>query len=311
VSVKLRQPQFEGQTKTKLGNTEIRSFVEKEMNERFGAFMEEHPGDARAICNKIISAQRARLEARKARDLVRRKSLLESSTLPGKLADCQTRDPKAAELFIVEGDSAGGSAKQARQREFQAILPLRGKILNVERARLGKILENREIQAIITAIGTGIGEEFDLSKCRYHKIVAMADADVDGAHIKTLLLTLLFRHMRELVEAGYVFVAQPPLYRVKHKGKVRYFVTDEELDAYKAAGDGARIEASRFKGLAEMNPSELWDTTLDPDNRTLLRVTMDDAALADRLFEQLMGEDVEERKNFIQRNANDVRFLDI
>jgi DNA gyrase subunit B len=311
VSVKLRNPQFEGQTKTKLGNTEIRSFVEREMNERFGAFMEEHPGDARAICNKVIAAQRARLEARKARDLVRRKSLLESSTLPGKLADCQTRDPGAAELFIVEGDSAGGSAKQARQREFQAILPLRGKILNVERARLAKILENKEIQAIITAIGTGIGDEFDLNKCRYHKIVAMADADVDGAHIKTLLLTLLFRHMRELVEAGYVYVAQPPLYRVKHKGKVRYFMTDEDLEAFKTASDGSRIEASRFKGLGEMNPSELWETTLDPENRTLLRVTMEDAALADRLFEQLMGDDVEERKSFIQRNAKDVRFLDI
>ena len=311
VSVKLREPQFEGQTKTKLGNTEIRSFVETSMNQRFAEFMEEHPSEARAICNKAVSAQRARLEARKARDLVRRKSLLESSTLPGKLADCQTRNPDEAELLIVEGDSAGGSAKQARQREFQAILPLRGKILNVERARLAKILENKEIQAIITAIGTGIGDEFDMSKCRYHKIVSMADADVDGAHIKSLLLTFFFRYMRDLIDAGYVYVAQPPLYRVPYKGKVHYFKNDEELDAFKAANNGSKIEASRFKGLGEMNPSELWDTTLDPERRTLLRVTMEDAALAEEMFSTLMGEDVEARKGFIQRNAKDVRFLDI
>jgi DNA gyrase subunit B len=311
VSVKLREPQFEGQTKTKLGNTEIRSFVETEMNKRFGDFMEENPGDARSISNKVVSAQQARLEARKARDLVRRKSLLESSTLPGKLADCQSRDPHESELFIVEGDSAGGSAKQARAREFQAILPLRGKILNVERARLAKVLENTEIQAIITAVGTGIGEEFDLEKCRYHKIVCMADADVDGAHIKTLLLTLLFRHMRPLIDAGYVYVAQPPLYRVKFKGKIHYFMNDEELDAFKASQNGAKIEASRFKGLGEMDPRELWDTTLDPGTRTLLRVTMEDAALAEDLLMRLMGDDVEERKGFIQRNAKDVRFLDI
>ena len=311
VSVKLRDPQFEGQTKTKLGNTEIRSFVETEMNKRFGDFMEENPSDARAICMKIVSAQRARLEARKARDLVRRKSLLESSTLPGKLADCQSRDPAESELFIVEGDSAGGSAKQARAREFQAILPLRGKILNVERARLAKVLENTEIQAIITAVGTGIGEEFDIEKCRYHKIVCMADADVDGAHIKTLLLTLLFRHMRQLIDAGYVYVAQPPLYRVKFKGKIHYFMNDDELDAFKASQNGAKIEASRFKGLGEMDPHELWDTTLDPEKRTLLRVTMEDAALAEDILVKLMGDDVEERKGFIQRNAKDVRFLDI
>ncbi|HEV2757150.1 MAG TPA: DNA topoisomerase (ATP-hydrolyzing) subunit B [Actinomycetota bacterium] len=311
ISVKLREPQFEGQTKTKLGNTEIRSFVETSMNQRFAEFMEEHPSEARAICNKAVSAQRARLEARKARDLVRRKSLLESSTLPGKLADCQTRNPDEAELLIVEGDSAGGSAKQARQREFQAILPLRGKILNVERARLAKILENKEIQAIITAIGTGIGDEFDITKCRYHKIVSMADADVDGAHIKSLLLTFFFRYMRELIDAGYVYVAQPPLYRVPYKGKVHYFKNDEELDAFKAANNGSKIEASRFKGLGEMNPSELWETTLDPERRTLLRVTMEDAALAEEMFSTLMGEDVEARKGFIQRNAKDVRFLDI
>jgi DNA gyrase subunit B len=310
ISVKLRNPQFEGQTKTKLGNTEIRSFVEKEMNDKFSAFMEQHPSEARAICNKAVSAQRARMEARKARDLVRRKSLLESTALPGKLADCQTRDPHQAELFIVEGNSAGGTAKQARQREFQAILPLRGKILNVERARLTKTLENKEVQAIITAVGTGIGEDFDANKCRYHKIVCMADADVDGSHIKTLLLTLFFRQMRELIELGFVYVAKPPLYRVKHKGKNHYFMSDDELNRFRAEHTG-KVEAARFKGLGEMNPDELWETTLDPQKRTLLRVTMEDALLADELFDHLMGDDVEERKIFIQRNAKDVRFLDI
>lgn len=311
VSVKLRAPQFEGQTKTKLGNTEIRSFVETSMNERLATFLEEHPSEARAICNKVIAAQRARLEARKARDLVRRKTLLESSSLPGKLADCQTRDPHRAELYIVEGNSAGGTAKQGREREFQAILPLRGKILNVEKARLAKILENKEVQAIITAIGTGIGEEFDISKCRYHKIVSMADADVDGSHIKTLLLTFFFRYMPELIDAGYIYVAQPPLYRVKHKGKVLYFLNDEALEAYKAEQNGAKVEASRFKGLSEMDPGELWETTLDPEHRVLLRVTMEDAALAEEIFSTLMGEDVEARRTFIQRNAKDIRFLDI
>ncbi len=311
VSVKLRDPQFEGQTKTKLGNTEIRSFVLTSMNQRFAEFLEEHPSDARAICNKALAAQRARLEARKVRDLVRRKSLLESSTLPGKLADCQTRDPSEAELYIVEGNSAGGTAKQGRDRAVQAILPLRGKILNVERARLAKILENKEVQAIITAVGTGIGEEFDLGKCRYHKIISMADADVDGSHIKTLLLTFFFRYMPELIDAGYVYVAQPPLYRVKHKGKVLYFLNDEQLDVYRTQSNGAKIEAARFKGLSEMDPSELWDTTLDPERRRLLRVTMEDAALAEEIFSTLMGEDVDARKTFIQRNAKDIRFLDI
>jgi DNA gyrase subunit B len=311
ISVKLKNPQFEGQTKTKLGNTEIRSFVETSMNQRFGDFMEEHPTDARAIVSKVIAAQRARMEARKARDLVRRKTLLESTTLPGKLADCQTREPSEAEIFIVEGDSAGGSAKQARNRYNQAILPLRGKILNVERARLAKILENQEVQAIITAIGTGIGDEFDLTKSRYHKVVAMADADVDGAHIKTLLLTLFFRYMPELIDAGYIYVAKPPLYRVKFRGKVHYFMNDTELEAFRADQEGAKVEASRFKGLGEMNPNELWDTTLDPDKRSLLRVTMEDAALSEEIFATLMGEDVEARKTFIQRNAKDVRFLDI
>ena len=311
VSVKVREPQFEGQTKTKLGNTEIRSFVEREMNKRFADFMEEHPSEARAICNKSLAAQRARLEARKARDLVRRKSLLESSTLPGKLADCQTREPAKAELLIVEGDSAGGTAKTARQREFQAVLPLRGKILNVERARLAKILENKEIQNIVTAIGTGIGEDFDLAKTRYHKIISMADADVDGSHIKTLFLTFIFRYMPELIDAGYIYVAQPPLYRVPYKNKVHYFRNDAELDAFREENNGARIEPQRFKGLGEMNAEQLWETTLDPEKRTLLRVTMDDAALAEEIFSTLMGEDVEARKNFIQRNAKDIRFLDI
>ncbi len=311
ISVKLRNPQFEGQTKTKLGNTEIRSFVEREMNKRFADFMEEHPGEARAICNKAISAQRARLEARKARDLVRRKSLLEGSALPGKLADCQTRDPDKAELLIVEGDSAGGTAKSARMREFQAVLPLRGKILNVERARLAKILENKEIQNIVTAVGTGIGDEFDIAKCRYHKIISMADADVDGSHIKTLFLTFMFRYMPELIDAGYVYVAQPPLYRVPYKGKVHYFKNDDELDAFRAENNGSRIEPQRFKGLGEMNADQLWETTLDPENRRLLRVTMDDAALAEEIFSTLMGEDVESRKTFIQKNAKDIRFLDI
>ena len=311
VSVKVRNPQFEGQTKTKLGNTEIRSFVETSVNQRFADYLEEHPGDARAICNKAVAAQRARLEARKARDLVRRKSLLESTALPGKLADCQTREPDKAELLIVEGDSAGGTAKTARQREFQAVLPLRGKILNVERARLAKSLENKEIQAIITAVGTGIGEEFDISKCRYHKIISMADADEDGSHIKTLLLTFFFRYMPELIDAGYVYVAQPPLYRVPYKGKVFYFKNDEQLDAFRHEQNGARVEPQRFKGLGEMNAEQLWETTLDPEHRTLLRVTMEDAALAEEIFSTLMGEDVEARKTFIQRNAKDVRFLDI
>ena len=311
ISVKLRNPQFEGQTKTKLGNTEIRSFVETSMNQRFAEFMEENPSEARAICNKAIGAMRARLEARKARDLVRRKTLLESSTLPGKLADCQTREPSEAEIYIVEGDSAGGTAKTGRAREFQAILPLRGKILNVERARLAKILENKEIQAIITAIGTGIGDEFDLSKSRYHKIVSMADADVDGSHIKTLLLTFFFRYMPQLIDAGYIYVAQPPLYRLTYKGKVHYFRNEAELDVFRAENNGGRIEPQRFKGLGEMNAEELWETTLNPENRTLLRVTMEDATIAEQLFSTLMGEDVEARKQFIQRNAKDIRFLDI
>ena len=258
-----------------------------------------------------MSAQRARLEARKARDLVRRKSLLEGSSLPGKLADCQTRDPDKAELLIVEGDSAGGTAKSARQREFQAVLPLRGKILNVERARLAKILENKEIQNIVTAVGTGIGEEFDLEKCRYHKIISMADADVDGSHIKTLFLTFIFRYMPKLIDAGYIYVAQPPLYRVPYKGKVHYFKNDDELDAFRAEQNGGRVEPQRFKGLGEMNADQLWETTLDPENRRLLRVTMEDAALAENIFSTLMGEDVEQRKNFIQKNAKDIRFLDI
>ena len=322
VSVKLSDPQFEGQTKTKLGNTEIRSFVERTAYEHLRVWFEEHPSEARLIVSKALQGARARLAARAARELTRRKGLLDSTALPGKLADCSSKNPEECELFIVEGDSAGGSSKMARRRETQAILPLRGKILNVEKARLGKILENKEIQALITAIGTGIGEEFDLSKARYHKIVMLMDADVDGAHIRTLVLTFMFRYMRELIDAGYVYIAQPPLYAIKPAGakgkdKVRYAFSDRERDAILAAmtaGDGGgrkKPEISRFKGLGEMDADQLWDTTMDPDRRTLLQVTMEDAAAADQMFSILMGEDVEARRDFIVRNARDVRFLDV
>jgi DNA gyrase subunit B len=326
VSVKLADPQFEGQTKTKLGNTPMRSFVERTCNEHLKYWFEEHPQEARLIINKAVQGARARLAARAARDLTRRKGLLDSNALPGKLADCQSRDPGESELFIVEGDSAGGSSKMARDRRTQAVLPIRGKILNVEKARLAKILENKEIQALITAIGTGIGEEFDLSKARYHKIVMLMDADVDGAHIRTLVLTFLFRHMRELVDQGYVYIAQPPLYAIqppgsKAKEHLRYAYSDRERDAILAelrreaeeAGkaDGKRPQISRFKGLGEMDPEQLWDTTMDPDNRLLYQVTMDDAAAADVMFTVLMGDDVGARREFIVRNARDVRFLDV
>jgi DNA gyrase subunit B len=328
VSVKLGDPQFEGQTKTKLGNTNMRSFVERTCNEQLRQWFEEHPVETRQIINKAIQGARARLAARAARDLTRRKGLLESTALPGKLADCQSKDPEESEIFIVEGDSAGGSSKMARDRYTQAVLPIRGKILNVEKARLGKVLENREIQALITAIGTGIGEEFDLSKARYHKIVMLMDADVDGAHIRTLVLTFAFRHMRELIEAGYVYIAQPPLYQIqpagsKNKDKVRYAFSDRERDAIVAemrggvhgAGNGGgtpkKLQINRFKGLGEMDADQLWDTTMDPQRRTLLQVTMDDAAAADQMFSVLMGDDVEARRDFIVRNARDVRFLDV
>jgi DNA gyrase subunit B len=310
VSVKLKEPQFEGQTKTKLGNTEIRSFVETTVNDRLMTWLVEHGGDAKRIVLKGTEAAKARLAARQARDLARRKGLLDSS-MPGKLADCQLREPEKTELFIVEGDSAAGPAKQARDPAYQAILPIRGKILNVEKARLHRILENKEIQALITAIGTGIGEEFDLTKARYGKVVALTDADVDGAHIRTLLLTFLFRHMKELIEAGHVYIAQPPLYRVNFDGKPQYLFSDKELNQLQKGNGRRNLNVLRFKGLGEMNPDQLWDTAMDPEQRTLLQVTMEDAAAADRIFSVLMGEDVESRKEFIRENAKDVRLIDV
>ena len=312
VSVKLRAPQFEGQTKTKLGNTTMRSLVETTVNEHLMTWLEEHPGDAKRIVLKSSSAAKARMAAKQARDLTRRKSFLEGGGLPGKLADCQLTDPAACEVYIVEGDSAGGSAKQARDRATQAILPIRGKILNVEKARLHKILENQEIQALITAIGTGIGEEFELGKARYHRIVIMADADVDGAHIRTLLLTFFFRNMRELIDAGFIYLAQPPLYLLKQGKEELYFYTEREWDTWrKKQGNGKKVDPQRFKGLGEMNADQLWQTTMDPQQRTLLQVTLEDAALADRLFTVLMGEDVAARKEFIEQNAKDVKNLDV
>ncbi|MDQ3974765.1 MAG: DNA topoisomerase (ATP-hydrolyzing) subunit B [Actinomycetota bacterium] len=320
VSVKLADPQFEGQTKTKLGNTDIRSFVERTCNEQLKVWFEEHPSETRVIVTKALQGARARLAARAARELTRRKGLLDSSTLPGKLADCQSNKPEECEIFIVEGDSAGGSSKMARDRATQAVLPIRGKILNVEKARLSRILENKEIQALITAIGTGIGDDFDLTKARYHKIVMLMDADVDGAHIRTLVLTFAFRHMRELVEAGYVYIAQPPLYQIappgaKGKQRMRYAFSDRERDAIVGQlGDGDRAKKpviNRFKGLGEMDATQLWDTTMDPARRLLLQVTMEDAAAADQMCTVLMGDDVESRRAFIVRNARDVRFLDV
>ncbi len=312
VSVKLRDPQFEGQTKTKLGNTSMRSLVETTMNEHFMIWLEEHPGDAKRIVTKGSAAAKARLAAKQARDLTRRKSFLDSTSLPGKLADCQLTDPEKCELFVVEGDSAGGSAKQARDRATQAILPIRGKILNVEKARLHKILENNEIQALITAIGTGIGDEFDIAKARYHRVVLMADADVDGAHIRTLLLTFFFRNMREMISAGYVYIAQPPLYLVNVERKPMYFYTEREWEQFrKQHGNGKLETPQRFKGLGEMDADQLWETTMNPETRTLLQVTMEDAATADRLFTILMGEDVAARKEFIEQNAKLVQNLDV
>jgi DNA gyrase subunit B len=311
VSVKLQDPQFEGQTKTKLGNASMRSLVETTVNDRFSTWLEEHPADAKRIVAKASSAAKARIAARHARDLTRRKSFLESGSLPGKLADCQLNDPAQCELYIVEGDSAGGSAKSARDPATQAILPIRGKILNVEKARLHKILENNEIQALITAIGTGIGEEFELERARYHRVVLMADADVDGAHIRTLLLTFFFRNMRELIDAGYVYIAQPPLYLVTVDRQVHYFYSEREWDQFRSANGKVKAEPQRFKGLGEMDADQLWDTTMDPEKRTLLQVTLEDAAMADRLFTVLMGEDVPARKQFIEQNAKDVQNLDV
>jgi DNA gyrase subunit B len=316
VSVKLREPQFEGQTKTKLGNTDVKGFVQQTTNRALDEWFEEHAPQAKAIVVKCIQAARARMAARNARELTRRKSLLESSSLPGKLADCSSRDPRQAELFIVEGNSAGGSAKEARNRTFQAILPIRGKILNVEKARLDQALKNVEIQSIITAMGTGIGEDFDLTKARYNKIVLMADADVDGSHIRTLLLTFLFRFLRGLVESGFVYIAQPPLYKIKYgrgDNDVFYAYTEAEREQWfrRNPAKSRNVKPQRYKGLGEMNADELWETTMDPERRTLLQVGLEDAAIADEIFTILMGENVEYRRNFIQRNAKDVRFLDI
>jgi DNA gyrase subunit B len=311
LSVKLRNPQFEGQTKTKLGNTEMRSLVEKVTNQKLGDWFEEHPPEAKQIVAKVQQAARARMAARQARDLTRRKSLLESASMPGKLADCSSRDPRQSELFIVEGDSAGGSAKQARDREFQAILPIRGKILNVERARVDRMLKNEEIQALITAIGAGIGEEFDLAKIRYHKIVLLTDADVDGAHIRTLLLTFFYRQMPQMVKMGYVYIAQPPLYSAVLGKEKTYLKDDHALNRFLAVHEGRKPEISRFKGLGEMNYEELWATTMDPGNRSLMQISVEEAAIADEILSTLMGEDVDARRTFIQEHASDVRFLDI
>jgi DNA gyrase subunit B len=312
VSVKLRNPQFEGQTKTKLGNTEIRSFVERVTNEKLKDWLEEHPSEGKAIVGKATQAARARVAARQARDLTRRKSLLESASMPGKLADCSSRNPDEAELFIVEGDSAGGSAKKARNPAFQAILPIRGKILNVERARIDRMLRNEEIQALISAVGTGIGEEFDLEKLRYHKIILLADADVDGAHIRTLLLTFFYRQLADVVRAGYVYIAQPPLYSAKIGKDDRVYLKDDAaLAAFEGENAGRKIEINRFKGLGEMDWPQLAETTMDPATRTLLQISVEDAAIADEMMSTLMGDDVDARRGFIQENAKDVRFLDI
>jgi DNA gyrase subunit B len=318
ISVKLGEPQFEGQTKTKLGNTEAKAFVQKVVNEEFGDWLGRNPNVAKDIIRKAIQAASARQAARKAREATRRKGLLESGGMPGKLRDCSSRSPELSEIFLVEGDSAGGSAVRGRNPETQAILPLRGKVLNVEKARLDRALGNAEIQAMITAFGTGIGDEFDVSKVRYHKCVLMADADVDGLHIRTLLLTFLFRYMRPLIEHGYVYLAQPPLFKIKwSNGPHQYVYSDEERDKALAEGaaSGRKIpkenSIQRYKGLGEMDYDELWETTMDPNTRTLLQVTLEDAALADEVFSTLMGEDVEARRSFIQKNAKDVRFLDI
>jgi len=311
VSVKVPDPQFEGQTKTKLGNSIVRSVVESMVSEELSAYLEENPAVAKRIIEKVISAARAREAARKARELTRRKTALENATLPGKLADCSERDPHFSELYLVEGDSAGGSAKSGRDRRFQAILPLRGKILNVEKARMDKILANDEIRALITALGTGIGDEFDLSKARYHRIIIMSDADIDGAHIRTLLLTFLYRYMRQLIEAGYVYIAQPPLYQVI-KGKTSHYAySDHELEnLLKTIGKNG-VVIKRYKGLGEMNPEQLWETTMNPEKRTMLQVTLKDAIEADMLFSMLMGDQVEPRRDFIRENAQFVRNLDV
>ena len=313
ISVKHPDPQFESQTKVKLMNPEVQTLTQQVINEAFGSFLEEHPSEAKAIVQKCLTSARARDAARKARDLVIRKSALESLTLPGKLADCSERDPEKTELYIVEGDSAGGSAKQGRDRHFQAILPLRGKILNTERARLDKILASNEVKALISALGTGIGESFDLSGLRYGRIIIMTDADVDGSHIRTLLLTFFFRYMQPLIDEGHLYIAQPPLYRIGHKNQVQYAYSEADKErVLKELGLGMdKASISRYKGLGEMNPQQLWETTMDPNMRTLLLVTIDDAAEADRTFDMLMGSAVPPRRRFIQTHARDVRNLDI
>ncbi|MBU4314336.1 MAG: DNA topoisomerase (ATP-hydrolyzing) subunit B [Actinobacteria bacterium] len=311
ISVKLKDPQFEGQTKTKLGNSEVKGFVESTVNAKLSEFLGENPAIGRTIVNKCMEASRARAAARKARDLTRKKSLLESSSLPGKLADCSMNDPKYCELFLVEGDSAGGSAKQARDRRFQAILPLKGKILNVEKARLHKILSNEEIQAMVTAMGSGIGEDFDIGNARYHKVIIMTDADVDGAHIRTLILTFLYRYMPKLIEAGYVYIAQPPLYQVKSGKEVSYAYSDKELENIKKKYEDKKINVQQYKGLGEMDPEQLWETTMNPEARTLLKVEIEDALIADDVFSTLMGNKVEPRREFIEKNAKGVSFIDI
>jgi DNA gyrase subunit B len=312
ISIKHPDPQFEGQTKTKLGNSEVRGIVESTVHEGLGTYFEEHPDTATAIISKAVEAAKARKAAKKAEELTRRKSALESTALPGKLADCQTRDPAESELFVVEGDSAGGSAKQGRDRKNQAILPLRGKILNVEKHRLDRILENEEIRSLITAIGAGIGEEFDIEEARYHKIILMTDADVDGAHIRTLLLTLFYRHMKPLLDAGYVYAAQPPLYRIRYRGETYDAMTEAERDRIvEEECNGNPTQVQRFKGLGEMNPDQLWDTTMDPENRILKQITVEDAAAADKMFSILMGDAVEPRKQFIKEHATDAEWVDI
>jgi DNA gyrase subunit B len=311
ISVKLKDPQFEGQTKTKLGNSEMKGFVESTVNSRLSEYLGENPSVAKAIVNRCLDAARARNAAKKARDLTRKKSLLESGSLPGKLADCSINDPKFSEIYLVEGDSAGGSAKQARDRRFQAILPLRGKILNVEKARLHKMLSSNEIQAMITAFGAGIGEDFNIEDARYHKIIIMTDADVDGSHIRTLILTFLYRYMPKLIDAGYVYIAQPPLYQVKNGKEVNYAYTENELEKFKNKYKGKKINVQQYKGLGEMDPEQLWDTTMNPETRTLLKIEVEDALIADDVFSTLMGDKVEPRRRFIEKNARGVSFIDI
>jgi DNA gyrase subunit B len=312
ISVKISSPQFEGQTKMKLGNSEVKGIVESVTNENLGLYLEENPQEARKIIDKCVQSARARLAAKKARDLTRRKSALENNALPGKLADCSERDPSKSELYLVEGDSAGGSAKQGRDRNFQAILALKGKILNVEKSRFDKILSNEEIKTIITAIGTGIGsDEFDIEKARYHKIIIMTDADVDGAHIRTLLLTFFFRYMPELIKRGYLYIAQPPLYQITNGKEKHYAFTEGDKDALLKKFKGSKVSMQRYKGLGEMNPDQLWDTTMDPDNRTVLQVHIDDEVAADKIFSVLMGDSVEPRRVFIEENARNVQNLDL